>query len=151
MAVVLDTGEIHNVHPKNKEPLGENLSKIALANVYGRKIEFSRACLSASSKVDGSAIRVKFTHAVGLKSKDGGPLKWFQIAGADQKFIDADAKIVGDTVVVGSPKVSAPAAVRYAWDNFPNTRIFITEQPAAAPFRTDDWTPCPPSGQFTAK
>ncbi len=152
MAVVLDTGEIHNVHPKNKEPLGENLSKIALANVYGRKIEFSGP-LYASSKVEGSAIRVKFTHAAGLKSKDGSPLKWFQIAGADQKFIDADAKIVGDSVVVSSPQVSAPLAVRYAWDNFPNTaNLYNGAGLQAAPFRTDDWDAMPPiAAQMTAK
>jgi len=152
MAVVLDTGEIHNVHPKNKEPLGENLSKIALANVYGRKIEFSGP-VYASSKVEGPAIRVKFTHAAGLKSKDGGPLKWFQIAGADQKFVDADPRIVGDSVVVSSPMVSAPVAVRYAWDNFPNTaNLYNGAGLQAAPFRTDDWDAMPPiAAQFTGK
>jgi sialate O-acetylesterase len=152
MAVVLDTGEIHNVHPKNKEPLGEDLSKIALANVYGRKIEFSGP-VYASSKVESSAIRVKFTHAAGLKSKDGSPLKWFQIAGADQKFVDADAKIVGDSVVVSSPQVSAPLAVRYAWDNFPDTaNLYNGAGLQAAPFRTDDWDAMPPiATQFTGK
>jgi len=152
MAVVLDTGEIHNVHPKNKEPLGDALNRIALANVYGRKIEFSGP-VYASSKVEGSAITIKVTHAAGLKSKDGGPLKWFQIAGADQKFVDADAKIVGDSIVVSSPKVSAPAAVRYAWDNYPNTaNLYNGAGLQAAPFRTDNWDAMPPiEAQFTAK
>jgi sialate O-acetylesterase len=152
MAVVLDTGEIHNVHPKNKEPLGDALNRIALANVYGRKIEFSGP-VYASSKVEGNAISVKFTHAAGLKSKDGGPLKWFQIAGADQKFIDADAKIVGDSVVVSSDKVTTPLAVRYAWDNYPNTaNLYNAAGLQAAPFRTDDWDAMPPiEAQFTAK
>ena len=145
MAVVLDTGEIHNVHPKNKEPLGEDLSKIALANVYGRKIEFSGP-VYASSKVEGNAIRIKFTHAAGLKSKDGGPLKWFQIAGADQKFVDADAKIVGDSVVVSSPQVGAPLAVRYAWDNFPTPRTSTTAQACRPhPSAPTTGTPCLPS------
>jgi sialate O-acetylesterase len=104
-------------------------------------------------KVEGGAIRVKFTHAAGLKSKDGGPLKWFQIAGADQKFVDADAKIVGDSVVVSSPQVSAPLAVRYAWDNFPNTANLSNGAGLqAAPFRTDDWDAMPPiAAQFTGK
>jgi sialate O-acetylesterase len=152
MAVVLDTGEAKNVHPKNKEPLGENLSKIALANVYGRKIEFSGP-VYASSNIEGSAIRVKFTHATGLKSKDGSPLKWFQIAGADQNFVDADAKIAGDSVVVSSPKVSAPLAVRYAWDNFPDTaNLYNGAGLQAAPFRTDNWDAMPPiAAQMTAK
>jgi sialate O-acetylesterase len=139
MAVVLDTGEEHNVHPKDKEPVGDHLSKIALANVYGRKIEFSGP-VYASMKVEGSAIRVHFTHAAGLKTKDGGPLKWFQIAGADRNFVDADAKIVGDTVVVSSPQVSAPVAVRYAWANYPNTaNLYNAAGLQAAPFRSDDW------------
>ena len=77
MAVVLDTSEAKNVHPHNKEPLGDRLSKIALANVYHQQIEYSGP-VYASMKVEGSAIRIKFTHAAGLTAK-GGPLKWFQI------------------------------------------------------------------------
>jgi sialate O-acetylesterase len=151
MAVVLDTSEAHNVHPKNKEPLGDRLSKIALANAYGQKIEYSGP-VYASMKVEGSAIRVKFTHAQGIMAK-GGPLKWFQIAGADQKFVDADAKIDGDSVVVSSPDVPAPVAVRYAWDNYPDTaNLFNGAGLQAAPFRTDTWDAMPPiEAQFTAK
>jgi sialate O-acetylesterase len=151
MAVVLDTSEAHNVHPHNKEPLGERLTDIALANVYGRKIEYSGPVF-ASMKVEGGAVRVKFTHAQGLMAK-GGTLKWFQIAGADQKFVDADAKIEGDAVVVSSPQVSAPVAVRYAWDNYPDTaNLYNAAGLQAAPFRTDSWDAMPPiEAQFTAK
>jgi sialate O-acetylesterase len=151
MAVVLDTSEAKNVHPHNKEPLGDRLTKIALANVYGRKIEYSGPVF-ASMKVEGSAIRVKFTHAAGLAAKDG-PLKWFQIAGIDQKFVDADAKIDGDSVIVSSPDVPAPVAVRYAWDNYPDTaNLYNGAGLQAAPFRTDDWDAMPPiAAQMTAK
>ncbi len=151
MAVVLDTSEAKNVHPHNKEPLGDRLSRIALANVYGRKIEYSGPVF-ASAKVEGGAIRVKFSHAAGLTAKDG-PLKWFQIAGADQKFVDADAKIEGDSVVVSSPEVTAPVAVRYAWDNYPATaNLYNGAGLQAAPFRTDDWDAMPPiAAQMTAK
>jgi sialate O-acetylesterase len=151
MAVVLDTSEAKNVHPKNKEPLGDRLTKIALANVYGQKIEYSGP-VYASMKVEGSAIRVTFTHAGGLMAKDG-PLHWFQIAGADQKFVDADAKIDGNSVVVSSPNVAAPVAVRYAWDNYPNTaNLFNGAGLQAAPFRTDSWDAMPPiEAQMTAK
>ena len=151
MAVVLDTSEAKNVHPHNKEPLGDRLTKIALANVYGRKIEYSGP-VYASMKTEGSAIRVKFTHAAGLTAKDG-PLNWFQIAGADQKFVDADAKIDGDSVIVSSPQVSAPVAVRYAWDNYPDTaNLYNGAGLQAAPFRTDDWDAMPPiAAQMTAK
>ena len=149
MAVVMDTSEAKNVHPKNKEPLGDRLTKIALANAYGQKIEYSGP-VCASMKVEGSAIRVKFTHAAGMTAKDG-PLTWFQIAGADQKFVDADAKIDGDSVVVSSPNVAAPVAVRYAWDNYPNTaNLYNATGLHAAPFRTDNWDAMPPiAAQFT--
>jgi sialate O-acetylesterase len=151
MAVVLDTSEAKNVHPHNKEPLGVRLTDIALANVYGKKIEYSGPVYS-SMKVQGSAIHVAFTHAGGLMAK-GGDLKWFQIAGADQKFVDADAKIEGSSVIVSSPAVAAPVAVRYAWDNYPVTaNLYNSAGLQAAPFRTDTWDAMPPiEAQFTAK
>ena len=109
--------------------------------------------LSKTGPTEGMCLYAHPTHAAGLKSKDGSPLKWFQIAGADQKFVDADAKIVGDSVVVSSPQVSAPLAVRYAWDNFPDTaNLYTGAGLQAAPFRTDDWDAMPPiAAQFTGK
>jgi sialate O-acetylesterase len=103
-------------------------------------------------KVEGSAIRIKFTHAAGLTAK-GGLLKWFQIAGTDQKFVFADAKIDGDSVIVSSANVTAPVAVRYAWDNYPDTaNLFNGAGLQAAPFRTDDWDAMPPiAAEMTAK
>jgi sialate O-acetylesterase len=140
MAVTIDIGEAHNVHPKNKQDVGDRLSRIALANVYGQKIEFSGPVYE-SMKVDGGAIRVKFSHlGGGLVAKGGGPLKWFEIAGADQKFVPADAKIDGDTVVVSSPDVAAPVSVRYAWVNFPDgCNLFNAAGLPAGQFRTDNW------------
>jgi sialate O-acetylesterase len=139
MAVTIDIGDPDNVHPKNKEPLGDRLSRIALANTYGRKVEYSGPVYD-SMKIEGNAIRLKFTHAgVGLVAK-GGPLRWFQIAGADQNFVDAEARIDGDTVVVHSDKVSEPVAVRYAWDDYPEgCNLYNTAGLPASPFRTDRW------------
>jgi sialate O-acetylesterase len=69
-----------------------------------------------------------------------GPLKWFAIAGADRKFAAAEARIEGGTVVVSSALVSAPAAVRYAWDNYPEgCNLYNSAGLPAAPFRTDRW------------
>jgi sialate O-acetylesterase len=137
MAVATDIGEAHNVHPKDKEDVGDRLCRIALANTYGRGIEFSGPRYD-SMKVEGSAIRIKFSHlGSGLVAK-GGPLKWFVIAGADMKFVPADARIDGDTLVVSSPQVSAPVAVRYAWVNFPDgCNLFNAAGLPAAQFRTD--------------
>jgi len=97
-------------------------------------------------KVEGGTIRVKFTH-LGVAPADkpalvakGGPLKWFQIAGEDQKFVTAAATIDGDSVVVSSPDVKAPVAVRYAWDNFPDgCNLYNAADIPASPFRTDTW------------
>ena len=98
------------MHPHNKAPLGERLTRMAMANVYGRKLEYSGPVYE-SMRVSGNAIRVKFSHLGGGLVAKGGPLKWFAVAGADGKFVSAEAKIEGDAVVVSSPEVSAPVAV----------------------------------------
>lgn len=139
LAVTIDAGDPDNVHPKNKEPVGERLALIALANTYKQKLEYSGPQYS-SMQVDGSSVRIHFTHVDGgLVAKDG-PLNWFQIAGTDQHFVDADAVTVGKTVVVKSASVPAPVAVRYAWANYPfGCNLYNAAGLPAAPFRTDDW------------
>lgn len=138
MAVATDIGEAKNVHPHNKQEVGKRLARIALANAYGRPIEFSGPTYE-SMKLEGNAIRVKFSHlGGGLVAKGGEPLKWFVIAGADLKFVPAQARIEGDTVVVSSPEVPTPVAVRYAWVNFPDgCNLFNAAGLPAAQFRTD--------------
>jgi sialate O-acetylesterase len=152
LAVTIDIGDPDNVHPKNKAPLGERLTLIAMANAYGRKLEYSGPRYS-SMKVEGNSVRIRFTHlGGGLMAKDG-PLKWFQIAGADQQFYDAEATIEGKSVVVKSDKVAAPVAVRYAWDNYPfGCNLFNAAGLPAAPFRTDSWDALAKIAQeFTAR
>jgi sialate O-acetylesterase len=137
MVVTLDVGDKKDVHPHNKAPVGDRLARLALANVYGKKIEFSGPRFQ-SAAIEGGGVRVKFSHlGGGLVAKDG-PLKTFEIAGADGKFVAADATIAGDTVVVKSPNVATPAAVRYAWANYPEgANLFNAAGLPAAPFRTD--------------
>ena len=136
MAVATDIGEAKNVHPKNKQDVGDRLARIALAKTYGRKIEYSGPAYE-SMKVEGHTIRVYFSHADGLVARDG-TLKWFTVAGADGKFVPADAKIDGQTVIVSSPDVPAPVAVRYAWVNFPNGgHLYNSAGLPAAQFRSD--------------
>ena len=139
MAVTIDIGDPKDVHPHNKAPLGERLTRMAMANVYGRKLEYSGPVYE-SMKISGNAVRLKFSHVGGgLVAKDG-PLNWFVVAGADGKFVPAEARIEGDTVVVTSAEVSAPAAVRYAWDNYPEgCNLYNAAGLPAAPFRTDRW------------
>jgi sialate O-acetylesterase len=136
MAVATDIGEAKNVHPKNKQDVGDRLARIASAKTYGRKIEFSGP-MYESMKIEGNTIRVKFSHAEGLTARDG-TLKWFTLAGADGKFVPADAKIDGDSVVVSSSAVTAPLAVRYAWVNFPDGgHLYNAAGLPAAQFRSD--------------
>jgi sialate O-acetylesterase len=136
MAVATDIGERKNVHPKNKQDVGDRLARIALAKVYDRKLEYSGPVYQ-SMKIEGRAIRVTFSHAAGLVARDG-TLKWFTIAGADGKFVPADARIDGETVLVSSTEVAAPVAVRYAWVNFPDGgQLYNSVGLPAAPFRTN--------------
>ena len=137
MAVTIDIGDPKDVHPHNKQDVGDRLARIALANVYKRKLEFLGPAYKAM-KIEGQAIRLSFTHLGGGLLAKGGPLKTFTIAGADGKFVPAEAKIAGKTVVVSSAEVPSPAAVRYAWESFPEgCNLYNTDGLPAAPFRTD--------------
>jgi sialate O-acetylesterase len=141
MAVALDIGEAHNVHPKNKQDVGDRLSRIALAQVYGRPIEYSGPIYTWRA-VEGDSIRLSFAHVAGGLVAKGGPLKWFTIAGADQKFVPAEARIEGESIVVRSAAVPAPVAVRYAWENFPDgANLYNAAGLPASSFRTDVWAP----------
>ena len=139
MAVTIDIGDPVNIHPKDKQDVADRLTRIALANTYGRNIEFSGPMYD-SMKVEGDAIRIKFTHVdAGLVAK-GGELKTFTIAGKDGKFVPAIARIDHNTLVVSSPDVAEPAAVRYAWDNYPEgCNLYNGDGLPAPPFRTDTW------------
>jgi sialate O-acetylesterase len=136
MAVTADIGERKNVHPRNKQDVGDRLARIALAKTYGRKMEFTGPVFD-SLKVEGAKLRVKFSHADGLNARDGA-LKWFTVAGADGKFAGANAKIDGNSVVVSSTNVLAPTTVRYAWANFPDGgHLYNAAGLPAVPFRSD--------------
>jgi sialate O-acetylesterase len=88
-------------------------------------------------EVEGAGIRVRFHHTGGQLVARSGEVKGFQIAGADGKFAPARAKIDGDTVVVSSPDVSEPKAVRYAWADDPTCNLYNKASLPASPFRTD--------------
>ena len=138
MATIIDIGEADKIHPQNKQDVGQRLSLWA-RHLDGESLVYSGP-LYASHTVEGSAIRVKFSEVgSGLKTPDGGLLKGFAIAGADQKFVWAEARIEGDTVVVSSAAVPQPKAVRYAWANNPVCNLYNQAGLPASPFRTDTW------------
>ncbi|HEV7998302.1 MAG TPA: sialate O-acetylesterase [Planctomycetaceae bacterium] len=139
MAVTNDIGDPKDIHPKDKQDVGKRLALWALAKTYGKQIVYSGP-LYKSMSIDGSKIRVKFEHVGGgLVARNGKPLDWFQIAGDDKKFVDAEAIIDGDSVVVSSPKVAKPVAVRYAFDQIAEPNLQNVEGLPASAFRTDKW------------
>lgn len=90
-------------------------------------------------RIDGSELTLSFSHVgAGLISKDSGPLRGFAVAGDDRKFTNALARIVADLVVVSSPQVAKPTAVRYAWADYPLVNFYNRDGLPAAPFRSDD-------------
>lgn len=141
MAIINDIGESGDIHPKNKQDVGERLARWALAKDYGKDLVYSGP-LFKTAEVQENTIRVIFTHVGdGLKSRDGGPLKRFEIAGGDQVWKWADATIDGtDTVLVSNPEVPKPVAVRYAWASNPEgANLVNSEGLPTSVFRTDDW------------
>jgi sialate O-acetylesterase len=138
IAMAIDIGDAGDIHPKNKLDVGRRLALSALANTYGKRIEWSGPWYS-SMKIKNGAVRLYFDHAKsGLVAK-GGKLTGFAIAGKDRNFVWADAVIDGKTVVVSSPSVSDPVAVRYGWDSNPVCNLYNKDNLPAVPFRTDDW------------
>ncbi|MHB1460069.1 MAG: sialate O-acetylesterase [Armatimonadota bacterium] len=139
MAVITDVGDPVDIHPKNKQPVGERLAYIALNKTYGMKNVAWSGPDYKSMSIKGGQIVLKFNHADGGLVSKGGDLKGFTIAEADKKFVWADAKIVGNTVVVSSSAVAAPVAVRYGWRYYPIVNLYNGKDLPASPFRTDDW------------
>ncbi|NLX96218.1 MAG: sialate O-acetylesterase [Rhodopirellula sp.] len=139
MAITVDIGEAEDIHPKNKQEVGRRLALWALRTTYGKPIVYSGP-LSTSACVKDGTIVVEFDHAGdGLKTSDGGPVKGFAIAAEDRNFVFADAKIEGNKVVVSSPGVKKPVAVRYAWASNPVCNLVNSAGLPASPLRTDDW------------
>jgi len=142
LAVINDIGLEKNVHPPNKKDVGYRLSLLALKKHYGKDLDVYSSPLYRSHQIEGDHAMVTFDHAgTGLKSRDGGELKRFEIAGADHKWHWAKAEITSsDTVKVSSSEVTEPVAIRYAWASNPQGANLVnsSELPASV-FRTDDW------------
>lgn len=142
MAVIIDIGEAKDIHPRNKDDVGYRLSLAAMKVAYGKDVVYSGPVYK-SMTVNGNEATLEFTSAgSGLVAKDRyGYLKSFMVAGADRKFVWAKAWLApGNKVVVSSPLVPDPVAVRYAWaDNPDDANLYNIEGLPASPFRTDDW------------
>ena len=138
MAVITDIGEKDDIHPRKKEPVGARLALPGQAIAYGQGIEFSGP-IYKGMKVRKQTAIINFDHARGLEARDGD-LKGFAICGPDKKFVWAKAEIKGNQVVVSSPSVTQPVAVRYGWSDYPIVNLWNKAGLPATPFRTDDFT-----------
>ena len=139
MAITMDIGETGDIHPKNKQEVGRRLAFWALGTVYGQKVAATCGPLPAGHAIRGNEVVCTFTHAEGGLMAKGGDLQGFVIAGQNRQWLPANAKIVGNTVVVSNPAVKEPVAVRYAWAADPACNLFNGVGLPASPFRTDSF------------
>jgi len=138
MAVTVDIGDVDDIHPTNKQEVGRRLALWALAKTYGHPETIYSGPIYRTMRVEGDRIRLYFDHAEGgLMSSDDQPLSWFTIAADDQQFVDAQATVDGETLVVASDQVKQPVAVRFAWHQLAEPNLANSEGLPAAPFRTD--------------
>lgn len=138
MAVITDVGDPKDIHPRKKEPVGGRLALAARAIAYGEGIPYSGP-VYRSLRVRGNRAIVSFDHVNGGLEARGGSLTGFSIAGADRKFVTANAEIDGESVVVYSPAVGKPVAVRFGWADCPVVNLYNKAGLPASPFRTDDF------------
>jgi len=152
MAITIDIGDPNNVHPADKLDVGHRLALAARKLVYQEKVVASGPLYQDSKIESDGKVRVRFSEtgsglsagqqpwcAPGVKPFPKDKLIGFFLAGADRKWVAADANIDGDSVEVSSPQVPNPVAVRYGWANSPRCNLYNREGLPASPFRTDDW------------
>ncbi|MDB5268901.1 MAG: sialate O-acetylesterase [Hymenobacter sp.] len=138
MVVTTDVGDSLDIHPRDKQTVGHRLALWALAKTYGEKALPHSGPRYQAMQVKNGEVRLTFDYAEGLLSRDGA-LREFTLAGADSVFRPAQARIVGRTVVVSSPQVAQPVAVRFGWSKSPMPNLFNGAGLPASPFRTDQW------------
>jgi len=131
---------VGDIHPRNKNDVGNRLALWALAKNYGRKDVVYSGPLYKSMSVKDDKVRIEFAHmAGGLKSSDGEPLSEFEIAGEDGEFVAAEARVGGGAVWVRADGVTAPTRVRFGWHKKANPNLVNSAELPASPFQTEDW------------
>lgn len=139
MAVAIDVGDPLDIHPHNKQAVGQRLALHALTATYGKSIP-ATGPVFRNIENRGETLVVHFNHADSLTTTDGQAPKSFAIAGADRRFHLAHATIEGNSVLLSSDKVSAPVAARYAYADSPTTNLTNGAGLPAHPFRSDSWS-----------
>jgi len=137
MAVTIDVGNPTDIHPRDKKTVGTRLALAARALSYGEDLVYAGP-LFRQATPQGSAMRVYFDHAEGLTTRGGGPVAGFEVAGENGRYVPADARIEGSTVVVFSSEVKSPRNVRYGWADNPTVSLYNGAGLPASPFRSGD-------------
>jgi len=131
--------DVKNLHPPYKWEIGRRLALVALAKTYGEKNLVYSGPVYESMKINGNKVILDFKYTgKGLESHNGKPLSYFTIAGSNGKFVDANATIEGNKIVVSAPSVSSPTAVRFGWTEDAQPNLFNKDGLPAMPFRTDN-------------
>lgn len=140
MVVVSDlVDNIKDIHPLNKQDVGKRLANYALSETYKINVGDYKSPAYNSMKVENGKIVLSFNNASsGLKCSEKTPLK-FLISGDDKNFVVADAKIVGETIILSSKLVKTPVAARFCFDDTSVPDVFSNSGLPLAPFRTDNW------------
>ena len=145
MAVITDlVTNTRDIHPVQKAAVGKRLALIALAKTYGAaKLVWSGPSFR-DMKINGGSVELGFDHLDGgLATRDNLPPTAFTVAGEDRQFTEAIAVVKGDKVMLSSPKVAAPVAVRLGWNETAVSNLMNKAGLPAVPFRTDDWPIAP--------
>jgi sialate O-acetylesterase len=135
-AILMDIGEADDIHPRNKQDVGDRLARIALAEHYGEDVAFRGPVRTSVTFKDDTTV-VHFTEATGLTTRDGEPPRGFEIAGADHEFVAVDSATIDGETVVLTTTIENPRYVRYAWRRWVDANLQNGESLPAEPFRTD--------------
>lgn len=141
MIVLMDTGKKNNIHPPEKRKAGERLAFRALAETYGIEGFEFRSPEFKDLEIKGSNVVVAFDYAPNGITSYEKPVEGFEIAGEDQIFHPATAKVRRKSVILSSPEVEKPVAVRYLFGDYVEAELFSTGGLPVSSFRTDDWNP----------
>jgi sialate O-acetylesterase len=149
MVVTTDlVDDLFDIHPRDKKSVGLRLANLALADSYGRADIAAHGPVFRAMTVQGHDAILSFDHAQGLAARDGKPLSWFDIAGEDGRYYPGTAVVDQDKVVVSSPQVPVPVAVRFGWDEAAQPNLVNKAGLPASPFRSDARQLSPPAGRW---
>ncbi len=137
-ALAIDIGDPKDIHPTDKQEVGRRLALLARNRDYDLICDDTGPTFVNAVR-EGPTMRVRLSHAAGGLVAYNRPVQSLEIAGADRVFHPASGRIDRDTLIVTSPAVREPVAVRYAWTNAPDANLHNGAGLPAVPFRSDDW------------